>query len=113
MKGLSTVLFCIGVIFLSLSFLQADPIIGCGANTLKQMSFMFEGHFGYTSYNARYHIPGEEWIAFGNDESNTVMLILPQLHYGILDFLNIRLSVPFVMNRVDYGTSISSSYFSL
>ncbi len=109
MKVSGSVLICLVIILSTVCGVHAEPIIGSGANTVQRNSFMFEGHFGYTSYTARYYLSQQQWIGFGEGESNTAMLILPQLHYGIFDFLSIRLSVPLIMNKVDYGTALSSS----
>lgn len=109
MKFFCSVLVCSGIILSMFSGLNGEPIIGSSALTLSKGSFVIESHFGYTGYNAQYYLAQEEWIGFDEGESNTVMLLLPQFHYGVFDFLNVRFSLPLVMHKVDFGTELSSS----
>jgi hypothetical protein len=109
MKRLHAVLGICALIAGLICAANAEPIIGSGANTLSRNGIALEAHFGYTSYTARYYIPGEEWLAFGEGESNTEMLFLPQLRYGPFDFLSLRLSIPLIMHKIVNGTEESST----
>lgn len=99
------------LVFIISCSVYAAPIVGSSANTLKSRSFMFEGHFFYHGYTARYYIDGEEWISFPPDHSYVVMGLLPQLYYGVFDFLTVRLTSPVSMNNRNYGTSEKSKGF--
>jgi len=96
-------------VLLITSYVCGGPIIGSSANTIKSKSFMFESHISYTPYSARYYTDGEEWIGFSEDESNVVIGFLPQLYYGVFDFLTIRLTAPVNMHKIDYGVSEKST----
>jgi hypothetical protein len=109
MKQLHAVLGICALIAGFICAVNAEPIIGSGTPTLNRNGIALEAHFGYTSYTARYYLSQEEWLGFGEGESNIVMLLFPQIHYGAFDFLNLRLSVPLSIHKATNGTEVSSS----
>lgn len=102
-------LFMVLILSIYFSYLSGSPIIGYDASTITQKSFVLEGHFFYNNYTYRYDYSGEEWIEFPSDHSNTQMGLLSEIHYGILDYLTARLTVPLIYHTIDYGTERKST----
>lgn len=109
MNKRATYLLIVLIFCIYFSYLSGSPIIGYDASTISQKSFVYEGHFFYTDYTYRYDYSGEEWIEFPSDHSNTQMGLLSEIHYGILDYVTVRLTVPLIYHTIDYGTKRKST----